>query len=326
MNNEIFPFELVLEGNDHKELFVKTVESVLKENLQCENSFGCKILDCHTHVGSKKHLPVFVESELLFHNSYYNKGFAFCTTKLLSEKVTEHKKVFLIGYETFGELYICETVELLKKRLEKPVEYCIAETVGDEFRIRTSVDVSYLDEKTYYAFIVPINTTLTTHDKLLHRFEEWCTKKEINVEFNNGNCINIALVVIAPSDEKNDYWETIDGENRILRLKQDKQKELIRLGNKSVYYFAWIEGEWYNSEECECCFPDLKNKPLREEQALFEVNRASVVPMLQLGVESVQEPFLLEDRDKKYWKIVYIKSIFITSAYCKKWQSLSILF
>lgn len=53
MSSEIFPFELVLEDGEHKELFVKTVEAVLEENLQCENSFGCKILDCHTHVGSK---------------------------------------------------------------------------------------------------------------------------------------------------------------------------------------------------------------------------------------------------------------------------------
>lgn len=299
MSSEIFPFELVLEEDDHKELFVKTVESVLVENLQCENSFGCKILDCHTHVGSKKHLPVFVESELLFHNSYYNKGFAFCTAKLLCEKVKQYKKVFLIGYETFGELYICETVEVLKKSLGKSVEYCIAETVGDEFRIRASVDVSYLDNETYFAFIVPINTTLTTHDKLLHKFSDWCEKRNRCVEFTDHNCINLALVVIAPTNEKNDYWEVISKQNRILQLKESKQSELIRLKNKSVYYFAWVEGEWYNSEECTCCFPDLDNRSLKEEHALFEVNRASVVPMLQLGIESVQEPLLLQSRDRE---------------------------
>lgn len=311
MSSEIFPFELVLEDGEHKELFVKTVEAVLEENLQCENSFGCKILDCHTHVGSKKHLPVFVEAELLFHNSYYNKGFAFCTTKLLSEKVEQYKKIFLIGYETFGELYVCETVELLKNRLGKSVEYCVAETVGDEFRIRTSIDISYIDDETYFAFIVPINTTLTTHDKLLHRFSEWCEKKKINANFNN-NCINIALVVIAPTNEKNDYWNVISKEDRILRLKENKQKELISLENKDVYYFAWIEGDWYNSEECTCCFPDLQNKSLKEEQALFEVNRASVVPMLQLGVESVQEPLLLLNREGE---IKNIAKLFILNQY-----------
>ncbi len=312
MSSEIFPFELVLEDNDsHKELFVKTVEAVLEENLQCENSFGCKILDCHTHVGSKKHLPVFVESELLFHNSYYNKGFAFCTTQLLSKKVGGYNKIFLIGYETFGELYIYETVELLTKRLGKSVEYCIAETVGDKFRVRSSVESSYLDNETYFAFIVPINTTLTTHDKLLQRFSEWCKKKGVNVEYTKDNCINIALVVIAPTDN-NDYWEVVSEKDRILHLKENKQNELVRLNDKDIHYFAWIKGEWYNSEKCKSCFPDLDNGSLKDEQALFEVNRASVVPMLQLGVELVEEPLILQNKDRE---VKNIAKLFILNQY-----------
>ncbi len=304
MSSNVFPFELVIRDNTGKELFINTVESVLKENLQCEHSFGCNILNCHTHVGSKKHLASFVEAELLFHNSYYNKGFAFCTVELLKNKIFNYKKIMLVGYETFGEMYICEVAGLLREKMQKLVHYCIAETIGDIFRIRSSTDKSFLDNEVFFAFIVPINTTLTTHDKLLNKFKNWL-KNEVGKTYilNDSNSINIGLIMIAPK-QNNDYWEIVSRETREIRLVEDKRKELIDLGDRKVSFLAEVESEWSDSEKCRYCFPDLDKKDLIEEKAIFEVNRASVVPMLQLRVESVPEPFEKETRGQENVNIV----------------------
>lgn len=294
MSKDIFPFELVIKNDEGKELFIDTVERVLQENLQCKDSFGCSILNCHTHVGSKKHLSKFVEAELLFHNSYYNKGFAFCTVGLLKDKIASFDHIVLVGYETFGELYICETAELLRNKSNKMVEYCIAETIGETFRVRPSTEDRTFFEDAYYVFVVPINTTLTTHDKLLSGF-----KKRMNLEeivFSSSNSINIGLIMIA-SKEDNDFWEVADPKERKIQLLDKKRNELCNIGDREVYFFAKIEGQWYDSKKCEFCFPDLRGKPLTEEQAIFEVNRASVVPMLQLGTEMIAEP--LDVRQKK---------------------------
>lgn len=289
MGENIFPFELFIKNDKGKELFIDTVEKVLSENLQCKDSFGCSILNCHTHVGSKKHLSAFVEAELLFHNSYYNKGFAFCTVELLKNKIADNfSQIILVGYETFGELYICETVEMLRNKLGRSVEYCILETIGDTFRVRASTESKNFIDQAYYIFVVPINTTLTTHDKLMNCFFKWMNRDCTMTDSNNS--INIALIVIA-SKQNNDFWKIDDEEKRILRLEAQKKKELHNIGEREIYYFAKIDGEWFNAEQCGLCFPDLDGKKLTEEQAIFEVNRASVVPMLQLGTEMMPEPF-----------------------------------
>lgn len=309
MSKDIFPFELVIKNAEGKELFIDTVEKVLQESLQCKDSFGCSIFNCHTHVGSKKHLSKFVEAELLFHNSYYNKGFAFCTVELLKDKIMPFEHIVLVGYETFGELYICETAELLRNKSNKIVEYCIAETIGETFRVRASTEDKTFFENAFFVFVVPINTTLTTHDKLLSGFKKGMHLE--NVIFDSSNSINIGLIMIA-SKQENDFWMVTDSKTRKINLLAKKTNELSNIGNREVYFFAKIEGRWYDSEKCELCFPDLKGGALRDEQAIFEVNRASVVPMLQLGTETIAEPL---DENRKVKEVQNILKLFILNRY-----------
>ena len=80
--NKVFPFEFIrlpFSSDNNVSPFIKTVEGILNTNLQDKNTFGCKIMNCHTHAGSKIHFDNFIEAELLFHNNYYNQGFAILT-------------------------------------------------------------------------------------------------------------------------------------------------------------------------------------------------------------------------------------------------------
>lgn len=290
--NKAFPFEMVLK--EDKKLFVSTVEEVLKANLQEEKSFGCLISDCHMHVGSKKHLGEFVEAELLFHNSYYNKRFALLTIMFLEEKISKYEKVFLVGYETFCELYLRETIILLREKYpEKSFHYCIIETIGEKIRVRDG-ERGHYDGNSYYAFIVPLSTTLTTHDKLMSTFMAHIHNKNVDIEFSEKNSCNIALIIIAPMEE-NDYWEHDVNESETIVLKKEKRKLLKALDERKVHYFVSHCVKWEDATECEKCYPDLNNGFLIEEKPIFEVNKGSVVPMLQLGINRIPEP-LIEDR------------------------------
>ena len=111
LEETIFPFELYVNDSKGKKLFIEDVERILTTDLQLEDSFGCKIESCHTHVGSKRHLENFIEAELLFHNSYYNKRFAFMTVQTILNNLKESTdQIIIVGYETFSELYVCEVI------------------------------------------------------------------------------------------------------------------------------------------------------------------------------------------------------------------------
>lgn len=304
LNNIIFPFELYVENTDHKKLFVEDVEKILKTDLQLEDSFGCEIIDCHTHVGSKKHLDRFIEAELLFHNSYYNKRFAFLTVQtILNYLKDKTESIVVVGYETFCELYVCEVMEMLEiLRKEKKlasirhIAYSIYEQEGNDIHIR-NLDkcFSEVNKNTLIVYIVPINTTLTTHDKMMEKiyenqvFNDWQKK-------NNFYSLNIALITIAPIGDSNDFWSVKNipnGENieYELQLLEEKTRQLKYLGQNPVYGYVLVDNNWYKPQECKMCFPDIeRGGKLTDESPRFRVDKASIVPMLRIGKKIYPDP------------------------------------
>lgn len=321
-----FPFELMLTDiqNDPEkqtELFLVTVEQVLQEDLQAPESFGCKIADCHTHVGSKRHLGFFIEAELLFHNSYYNKGFAYLTAQKIIDHCRAHddvKRVLLVGCETFCELFLCETCSLLATF---NADYCIYETVGPkQGRIRRLSEWVTEDPSlcgTLLVFIVPISTTLTTHDKLIASFfrnyinlNKASILSRKDLEEAKRRALNFGLIVIGDSSAENPYWIK-DAKEHVLH--PNTSSELFQELNdeKEIHYFAFAESKWYQVENCPMCFPDVcGNGTITDEVPLFGVNRASVVPMLQLNVNRIPAPRLVSsanpDVEINFQRVVHL--------------------
>ena len=279
-----FPFEFYIKNENGKMMFLDTVEKVLKENLQSENSFGCRIRDCHTHVGSERHLADFIEAELLFHNSYYNKGFAAITADKildwLEEESTIHE-VLLVGYENFSELYLCETVDILNKLGKKNIKakYCVYENIGKTTEIRKLEGLlkeGFFSPSTKVVFIIPISTTFTTLQKLTTAFQQKIQALKFAMPLQE-NILNIALIVIGEEDKF--YWKKENEQQGVLRLADSLYSSLSQ---KMVHYFSYIQSKWYPLQACPLCFPDIIGKKYIEEKPLFGVNRSSVVPMLQL--------------------------------------------
>lgn len=358
MNNdiiEIFPFEFtplpIENGEVEKCPFIQNVETVLATNLQSGNSFGCKINDSHTHAGSKAHFKDFIEAELLFHNSYYNYGFAYLTVEqiensLQNNEKDKYKKIVLIGYENYSELYLQEVQGLLKKT-QTECEYCVYETIakmdGDERVTETVIRNLYKGEKdqefqvcygyqydnakknifktddTLLVFIVPINTTLSTLDKMISLFKRILEIKDNSIM----DCLLLCLITIGPENTEENYYWKIDNNNTSILI--PRENRFIEIGPSSkIKTFALVESHWMytktsgqNTKICECCFPDKANldKPhldILDEKPIFDVTRGSVVPMLQLGrrdylkpIEPINKTIQIKNNEnlKKVWSI-----------------------
>ena len=103
----------------------------------------------------------------------------------------------------------------------------------------------------------------------------------------------LPIFTIGPQNsELNDYW-TLD--EKILK---PKEKIFSSLKTSKVETFAFIMSEWQKAEDCPKCFPP--EQELTSEQALFGVNRGSVVPMLRLGVNELLKPLDMNIIDKEH--------------------------
>ena len=358
MNNQIYPFDLLMLPNNGKKTmekpFIEKVVKTLQSNLQEKNDVGCKIEDCHTHVGSKIHFNAFTEAELLFHNNYYNRHFAELTLQYIlndTEINLQENKILLIGYENYSELYL----HALKDRITKVAgkdnicDYCVYETVSktqmetrmSKSKIRKFATVKTVNgreciyikngsenilfplETTHLVFIVPINTTLSTLDKMVAKFvesirgsvakqiqkelsdEEELCKEEIDRKINENASIyinklssrlhHICLITLCgqyPLDNVGEstyaykeFWDFSDDEHRFISPMSDKFEFLT--DSVKIRNLLSISVEGFTAKKCEKCVPKTD---IESESPMFGVDRGSVVPMLKVGAFEDLEP------------------------------------
>lgn len=303
MNGEgIPPYDILheVQSNGLKcTIFETYTLQVLETDIQ-EQKFGCKINDTHMRLGSTIHIDSFYEAELLFSNRLFFSRFAYLLSKEIwkSDQFKQAEQVTLYSYALYSEMLIVETVNILSLLCpEKDIDYAILERESDhrDFshvdRIRYSrsfaPDEQEWEEEEKWAerrqkqeeeerkhyfqnrkiiCIVPINSTLKTHEKLLALF----------CEDNGKNCtqniiLNYAMILVG-SREENKYWDIKEAEKTFNKISLDI--------NPVPHYFLAVKVDYYEAIECELCFP--KN-PL-DEIPLVEVNAASTIPNQSFGL------------------------------------------
>lgn len=307
----------------NKKPFVEKVERVLKSDLQQYNSFGCEIRKCHTHAGSKLHFNNFIEAELLFQNSYYNKGFAQLTCDWILEKCLireknqlfyskkkkqQIKNILLFGYETYSELFLHELFDILSRKtqyMDTTISFCIYETLSKSLlngerqtqtRIRNlkHINDSFIEvdkngkthryniEDTLCIFIVPINTSLSTMDKMIAKLQ--------NYAYSATNSLVIEKIcLITLSSSNNSFFKY---SNYCLLPEKGKFENLNT--DEPITNLVYIDNiSAYPAKKCPDCFPDRNiEKPtsIIAEKPIFGVNRGSIVPMLKIGQKRDLEP------------------------------------
>ena len=320
---KVFPFDCVIPG-----LYQGKVKADLQRSIRDEQ-FGCCIEQTHMRVGSKIHtLGDYFEASLLFSISSYISRFAFFLYKTSLDAISQAAsdasvdKIVLVGYETYSESLMINLKEYLEelphfgRTLE--IDYVIYFEVNNESMFTRWEEVNPNDN-TRFIVVVPIGSTLTTHDKIASDLS-----RKMRVNYTNDEEMLDAVIlhhcVVLIRNSKGE--ESSDGTGRVGLEKEFWQKiqdtgdrqyvlygnvsndntSVVSIGAKNIInLFVSVGTEWYLPNKCEACFP----KPGRflNERPLIQSNRASVVPMIMYGRnnEHTSEPYVesFDDTVKK---------------------------
>jgi hypothetical protein len=290
---EVFPFDLIVKNNG-RQLFHRKVERDLGRDLQ-ELPFGCNLKDVHMRVGSKIHLNgSYYEASLLFSISNYISRFAYQLAEKIRNQSKTSEKIILIGYESYSELLVVKTKELLVSVFgmkKDSVDYVIYEETSKHANSNTNPfrrnDSVCLNRKNKFVIIVPIGSTLSTHDKIIADLKTifGC---EVNI------CLNLVVVLIRNGQDgelvpnaagltgiESKYWKKVIIEDETGKIIVDG--DVFRdLGEAEVYFLVSVKSKWQDPSICEACFPLTK---LYDEKPLLRANKASVVPMINTGLK-----------------------------------------
>lgn len=314
------PFDLIIHNKNNETIFEQNVLSVLEENIQVLES-GCKIEPTHMRIGSKVHMHAFYEAELLFFNNYYVNRFAYLLAERLNNmSIDWEKPIWFIGYEAYSEMLICKLkryIEEGKRGKTLQIHYSIYENsrgsvsnLEENFRYFKHEEIlDLLQRDVQVLFVVPINSTLTTFNKLEYIVQDKVKEIKSDAKF----CVVGYLGIIQIRDllkGTNDrtkmeekYWDAID-----LNLKCIISKKLLKSGNNTAYYLIITQAKWEDPLKCRECYPD----DCLMETPLIETDKTSVVPTQLIGLKDrlKKEPLAVDFKYQSEGKIETLKDYF----------------
>ncbi len=273
-NFQYTPFDLLLKKNK-RTVFENNVSMILKNNIQSVES-GCKIEPTHMRIGSKIHNNAFYEAELLFYNNYYTNRFAYLLFLGLQETLGDDlgkKPICFIGYETYSEMLLCELKHIWEKHSHEECIYMVYEIKTDG-----SINLRYKEQfspEMQSVLIVPINSTLTTFNKLQAEAERVLPNLEVAAYMGVIQIRDEAGNGEIRSDIEKMYWDEIQPDKRRIL-----SKRLLGEG-KFASYLVDVSCVWENPLKCSQCFP----KDCLFETPLIETNKTSVVPSQLIGLK-----------------------------------------
>lgn len=297
----IFPFD-VLVKNKNNTLFQEKTVYDLHQDLQ-HYHFGCRLSDVHMKVGSKIHITSdFYEATLLFSIKNYISRFAYLLSKNIYEIISSKSiktNIVLIGYETYSEILIIETQNILKQVFNIDVKYLIYDDSLKKKKFRSTNNYSNLNNANYI-IIVPIGSTLTTHDKIAAEL-----RREFQLDNNNNIVANLCVVLVRDVSEgetltknENIFWTSI---NELFVILDPS----YNIGSKNIVnYIVSVSSKWQRPDECSSCFPEL----LSDEKPILKVNKASVVPMIMMGIKEKNNQPLEYKKMKSFGDISKLKN------------------
>ncbi len=312
------PFDLVIKNRNGETVFEQNVLKVLNQNIQLLES-GCKIEPTHMRLGSKVHIHAFYEAELLLFNNYYVNRFSYLLAEKIQKKI-ENKNcpIWLIGYENYSEMLINRLKQYMEDIvLNRKIHYSIYENARgnsnnweENFRyfqietIRTLVR-----EKAQVFLIVPINSTLTTFNKLENAIKRKLQDMKLKCNLNVGGYFGVVQVRDkgklknqSLTEMEGKYWESINLENKYV-----KSSKLLSAADNCAHYIVLAKATWENPLECEECYP----QECLAELPLIETDKASVVPTQLIGLtESENADEIKENKYYSYEKVDSIKNYF----------------
>lgn len=284
------PFDAIVCTDGGDTCFECYVQEILCKDIQKEQ-FGCKITDTHMRLGSTIHIGQFYEAELLFGNQYFVSRFALLILREIYPELELNKEITLYGYGIYSESLLVEirnAVRRMKKGVDIDYIFLEREEERREFshtdRIRYSrMFCNSQDRRKYvrnrkYILIVPINSTLKTHQRL------WELLKEENSLEGDGWILRNYALILVGSSGSNNYWK-----------KDGKYLRCNYAISPQPRFFVEVDTDYQEPLICKKCFPD----DVMEECPLIEVNAASTIPNQAFGIvdEKVDISAVIEETE-----------------------------
>ena len=284
------PFDLLIKEAGIS-IFEQNVINTLLSDVQQKNP-GCMISPNHMRIGSKIHVDKFYEAMVLFGNNYYTGRFAWLLkeqiTKIKRALCTQERPYLFVGYESYSEILLRDICKLFPNS-----EYCVFEYGVQDPSGKVSLDrfrrINMLTSEKIYQliYIVPINSTLSTFNKLEASFMN---------EVKKRNKTNDEIIKVAPTAE---YFGVIQTRHGHLDKAEDYEEKFFTavdtanksitsklLSDKNVYYLFCVQATWSNPLQCEQCYPSDGNYIF--EKPLIETDKTSVIPAQLFGVKEVK--------------------------------------
>ncbi len=286
---QFVPFDLLIKNNGMSN-FDKNISEVLNADIQMCGP-GCKISPSHMRIGSKIHIDSFYEAEMLFSNNYYTSRFAWLLGKKINEmielkklqKPTEKRPFLFVGYETYSEMLLRDL-----RRLFEYSDYCIFEygtqdmIEGEKNPDRFRHTKCFNKQKNFWViFIVPINSTLSTFNKLEAEFVRELKRNKIDT-WQTAAYLGVIQNRHQDTKELNInekiFFKNADPIDRsiISKFLKNEEEEL-----QKVHYLFCTLSNWSNPLLCKQCYPPR----YIDEKPLIETDKTSVIPTQMLGLK-----------------------------------------
>ena len=287
---KLIPYDLIIKTKDGKKdfLFLEVVERALATDLQGLD-FGCCVNNIHLRVGSKIHVTDrFYEAQELFHTSQYLSRFSYLVAKDIASSCDSEPanlNLILVGYETYSELLVLSVENMLIDKFNFGFQAATGRNVighviyentpdGKPPYLRTSINRE-LKKNDRIVILVPINSTLSTHNKIKAALER---DERFSASVRSGIFKNYGLILIRHGDDEKrtqlekQYWDEISPDEKLIYAH--------KLIEPPVKYFVSVRTSWHNPLLCKYCYPDH----CVDEYPLIGTNKASVIPTYMLGL------------------------------------------
>lgn len=294
LSRSLVPYDLVVMSDEDKKecLFQSAVRKTLTTDLQSRD-FGCCVNNIHIRLGSKIHITEnFYEAQELFHTSQYLSRFAYLIAKEIDSAWENRSgQLILVGYETYSELLVLSVEKMLEdifwhdenhSKSVGIIGHIIYENMpgAQPARLRTSIRRP-LSKQDKLILLVPINSTLSTHNKVKAALER---DPRFEASVKAGILKNFGVILIRhgeseiQTEEEKQYWSSINCLHRYI--------EAPKLITPHVNYIVAVNTTWENPLFCKLCYP----KDYTEEKPLIGTNKASVIPTYMIGLTEESVP------------------------------------
>lgn len=292
------PYDVIVR-DEGKTIFENIVKKVLQRPM-ADRELGCLIDNTHIQLSSKIHVSRFYNGHVLFLNNYFTNYFSYLIVKKISAAIKEKedilRSIVFIGYESYSEMLLVETSELLKSYIEKKelnsyykvLPYIVGEMINKKLVFR-SADGCFdkenrLDWQLYkdsqFVFIVPLSSTLSIFEKIQLELE-----KNLGIVINTQNMIANYALILSRDIYKEKKEENINTDCYMTDVEREYWKEKIGhrivTKNREIYvdYFIEVCGSWSKASKCQCCFPQKSIC----EKPLIKTDVTGLSPLTQFG-------------------------------------------